>query len=138
MNTMIAPVLALVSWTLVMWAWMYAQRLPAMTKAGIKPQDARFPGALDVLPDHARQAAHNYNHLMEQPTIFYAAALAIFVAGHGDGTAVALAWTYVALRIVHSLVQASVNIVMARFLAFALSTLVLVALVAREWVTLAG
>lgn len=138
MNTMIAPVLALVSWSLVMWAWMYAQRLPAMTKAGIKPQDARFPGALDVLPDRARQAAHNYNHLMEQPTIFYAAALAIAVAGHADGTALALAWTYVALRVVHSLVQASVNIVMARFAAFGLSTLVLVALVAREWVKLAG
>jgi len=138
MNTMIAPVLALVSWSLVMWAWMYAQRLPAMTKAGIKPQDARFPGALDVLPDAARQAAHNYNHLMEQPTIFYAAALAIFVAGHCDAAAVALAWTYVALRIVHSLVQASVNIVMARFLAFGLSTLVLVAMVVREWVKLVG
>lgn len=138
MNTMIAPVLALVSWTLVMWAWMYAQRLPAMTKAGIKPQDARFPGALDVLPDHARQAAHNYNHLMEQPTIFYAAALAIFVAGHADGPAVALAWTYVALRIVHSLVQASVNVVAARFVLFALSTIVLGAMVVREWGRLPG
>ncbi|MDG2530460.1 MAPEG family protein [Caulobacter endophyticus] len=138
MNTMIAPVLALVSWTLVMWAWMYAQRLPAMTKAGIKPQDARFPGALDVLPDAARQAAHNYNHLMEQPTIFYAAALAIFVAGHGDGTAVALAWAYVALRIVHSLVQASVNIVMARFAVFSLSTIVLAVMIVREWARLLG
>lgn len=136
MNTMIAPVLALVSWSLVMWAWMYAQRLPAMSKAGIKPQDARFPGSLNVLPDAARQAADNYNHLMEQPTIFYAAGLAIFVAGHGDGTAVALAWAYVALRIVHSLVQAGVNIVMARFLAFVLSTLVLVALLVRAWMKL--
>ncbi len=138
MNTMIAPVLALVSWSLVMWAWMYAQRLPAMTKAGIKPQDARFPGALDALPDAARQAAHNYNHLMEQPTIFYAAALAIFAAGHGDATAVALAWAYVALRVAHSIVQAGVNIVMARFVVFCLSTLVLAAMVVREWARLVG
>jgi len=135
---MIAPVLALVSWSLLMWAWMYAQRLPAMSKAGIKPQDARFPGALDVLPDRARQAAHNYNHLMEQPTIFYAAALAIAVAGHADGTAIALAWTYVALRVVHSLIQASVNLVLGRFLAFGLSTIVLAAMVVREWGRLVG
>lgn len=138
MDTMIAPVMALVSWSLLAWLWMYAHRLPAMTKAGIKPQDARFPGALDVLPDKARQAAHNYNHLMEQPTIFYAAALAIFVAGHGDGTAVALAWTYVALRVVHSIVQAGVNIVMARFAVFCLSTIVLAVMVVREWVRLLG
>ncbi|KSB89428.1 hypothetical protein AS593_23650 [Caulobacter vibrioides] len=138
MNTMIAPVLALVSWSLLVWVWMYAHRLPAMSKAGIKPQDARFPGALNVLPDAARQAADNYNHLMEQPTIFYAAALAIAVAGHGDATAVALAWAYVGLRIVHSLVQAGVNIVMARFAVFSLSTIVLGVMVVREWVKLAG
>ncbi|MBI1684573.1 MAPEG family protein [Caulobacter hibisci] len=134
MNTMIAPVLALVSWSLLIWVWMYAQRLPAMTKAGIKPQDARFPGALTGLPDAARQAADNYNHLMEQPTIFYAAALAIAVAGHADGAAVALAWAYVGLRVLHSLIQASVNIVLARFAVFSLSTIVLGAMVVREWV----
>ncbi len=136
MNTMIAPVLALVSWSLLMWLWMYAQRLPAMGKAGIKPQDARFPGSLTGLPDAARQAADNYNHLMEQPTIFYAAALAIAVAGHADGASVGLAWAYVGLRVLHSLIQASVNIVLARFAVFSLSTLVLAAMVVREWVRL--
>jgi len=138
MNTMIAPVLALVSWSLLMWVWMYAQRLPAMGKAGIKPQDARFPGSLAGLPDAARQAADNYNHLMEQPTIFYAAALAIAVAGHADGASVGLAWAYVGLRVLHSLIQASVNIVLARFAVFSLSTLVLGAMVVREWVRLLG
>ncbi len=136
MDTMIAPVLALVSWSLLMWLWMYAQRLPAMGKAGIKPQDARFPGSLTGLPDAARQAADNYNHLMEQPTIFYAAALAIAVAGHADGASVGLAWAYVGLRVLHSLIQASVNIVLARFAVFSLSTLVLGAMVVREWVRL--
>ncbi|MFT4251720.1 MAG: MAPEG family protein [Caulobacter sp.] len=138
MDTMIAPVLALVSWSLLMWAWMYAQRLPAMGRAGIKPQDARFPGSLSGLPDAARQAADNYNHLMEQPTIFYAAALAIAVAGHGDPVAVGLAWAYAGLRVAHSLIQASLNIVLARFAVFSLSTLVLGAMVAREWVRLIG
>lgn len=129
---MIAPVMALVAWSLVIWVWMYVQRIPAMQKAGIKPQDARFPGSLDKLPDGARQAADNYNHLMEQPTIFYAAALAIQVAGHADGMAVHLAWVYVGLRVLHSLVQTTVNLVAIRFLVFVLSTGVLAAMVIRE------
>lgn len=129
---MVAPVMALVAWSLVIWLWMYVQRIPAMQKAGIKPQDARFPGSLDKLPDGARQAADNYNHLMEQPTIFYAAALAIQVAGHADGMAVHFAWVYVGLRVLHSLVQTTVNLVALRFLVFVLSTGVLAAMVIRE------
>jgi hypothetical protein len=131
-SSMIAPVMALVAWSLVIWVWMYIQRIPAMQKAGIKPQDARFPGSLDKLPDGARQAADNYNHLMEQPTIFYAAALAIEVAGHTDGMAVHLAWVYVGLRVLHSLVQISINLVALRFLLFAVSTGVLAGMVVRE------
>ena len=129
---MVAPVMALVAWSLVIWLWMYVQRIPAMQKAGIKPQDARFPGSLDKLPDGARQAADNYNHLMEQPTIFYAAALAIEVAGHADGMAVHFAWVYVGVRVLHSLLQLSVNLVAVRFLLFVVSTGVLAAMVVRE------
>jgi hypothetical protein len=132
MNTMIAPVMALVAWSLLIWLWMYARRIPAMLKAGIKPQDAAHPGSLDVLPAGPRQAADNYNHLMEQPTIFYAAALAIAVAGHADGWAVHFAWVYVGLRVAHSLVQVTVNIVNLRFLLFSLSTITLAVMVVRE------
>jgi len=136
MNTLVAPVMALAAWSLVIWVWMYVQRLPAMSKAGIKPQDAAFPGGLNGLPPIARQAADNYNHLMEQPTIFYAAALAIQVAGHGDPLAVKLAWAFVALRMLHSLIQISVNIVLLRFTAFSSATLVLAWMVVRELVRL--
>ena len=68
------PVLALVVWTLVMWLWMYATRIPAMQKAGINPDDARHPGNSygDKIPPNVRSVADNYNHLHEQPTIFYA------------------------------------------------------------------
>lgn len=131
-SSMIAPVMALVAWSLVMWVWMYVQRIPAMHKAGVKPQDARFPGSLDILPDSARQAADNYNHLMEQPTIFYAAALAIQVAGHADPMAVHLAWVYVGVRVLHSLLQVSLNLVPVRFLLFVISTGVLAAMAVRE------
>ena len=132
MDTMIAPVMALVAWSLVIWLLMYARRLPAMRKAGIKPQDAATPGSLSVLPAPVRQAADNYNHLMEQPTIFYAAALAIQVAGHGDAFAVTLGWTYVGLRVLHSLVQVTINLVVARFLLFSIATLTLAVMVGRE------
>ena len=138
MNTLVAPVMALVAWSLVIWLWMYVRRLPAMSKAGIKPQDAAFPGSLNGLPAGVRQAADNYNHLMEQPTIFYAAALAIQVAGHGDGWALHLAWAYVILRMLHSLVQVTVNLVSLRFLLFVLSTICLAVMVVRELMVLFG
>jgi hypothetical protein len=136
MNTLVAPVMALVAWSLLIWLWMYVQRLPAMSKAGMKPQEAAFPGSLNGLPAATRQAADNYNHLMEQPTIFYAAALAIQVAGHGDPLAITLAWTFVGLRVLHSLIQVSINVVLLRFLAFSAATLVLAWMVARELVKL--
>lgn len=126
-----APAIALVGWTLVIWIWMYATRIPAMQAAKIAPQDARYPGSLNVLPAPARQVADNYNHLMEQPTIFYAALFAGQVAAQADAINVGLAWSYVTLRVVHSLVQCTINTVPVRFLVFALSTLVLMALAAR-------
>lgn len=128
--SLVAPVMALVLWTLVIWAWMYATRIPAMQKAGIDPQDAARTGSLD-LPREIMQISDNYNHLMEQPTIFYATALATQVAGLADGTAATLAWAYVGLRVVHSLIQCTSNNVTARFAVFSLSTIALVVLAVR-------
>jgi hypothetical protein len=129
----LTPVLALVAWTLVMWFWMYASRLPAMKEAGIDPQDAAYPGTwAHRLRPGVRSVADNYNHLHEQPTIFYALMFFAAITGGGDPTALKLAWAYVALRVVHSLVQATFNRVIVRFSVFALATLVLVVMVARE------
>jgi len=105
---------------------MYALRIPAMSKAKINPQDARFPGSLNSLPDGARQVADNYNHLMEQPTIFYALAAITYLAGQQTDLTAGLAWGYVALRVVHSLIQNTINLVPLRFLVFALSTILLI------------
>jgi hypothetical protein len=131
-STILTPVLALVVWSLIIWIWMYARRIPAMQAAKIDPQNARFPGSLDVLPDSARQVADNYNHLMEQPTIFYALVFYAFLVGHDDMWNIYLAWAYVALRVVHSLVQGTVNNVTIRFSVFGLSTLALMAIAVRE------
>ena len=125
LQSVLAPVLALIVWSLLIWVWMYVKRLPAIAKAKVPPQDARFPGSLNILPDDARAAADNYNHLMEQPTIFYALAFLTYLLSMQTGCTAALAWAYVGLRIVHSLVQITVNIVPVRFLLFSLSTIVL-------------
>ena len=128
----LAPVLALVAWTFVMWLWMYVTRIPAMNAAHIDPQQAAHPGSLDVLPPRVRAAADNYNHLHEQPTIFYALMFFAALTGGADATATAMAWAYVGLRVVHSLVQATVNRIVVRFSIFMLASLVLVAFTVRE------
>lgn len=136
MTSMLTPVLALIVLSLLVWIWMYATRIPAMQKAGIDPNKARHPGSLDGLPSSARQVADNYNHLMEQPTIFYALVFYVVLANHGDQLDIYLAWAYVGLRVVHTLVQCTVNNVTLRFSVFALSTLVLMAMAAREVIAL--
>ncbi|MFN5758538.1 MAG: MAPEG family protein [Sphingomonadaceae bacterium] len=126
------PLAVLAAWTMVMWVWMYATRLPAMTAAKLDPDELVRQGGktLDqLLPAQTQWKAHNYNHLHEAPTVFYAVALALALMGQGNGLNATLAWAYVGLRIVHSLVQATINKVMIRFLLFSLSSLVLIALV---------
>lgn len=127
---MLGPVFALIGWTFVMWGWMYATRIPAMQRLKIDPQEAARTGTLNLPPEVSR-VADNYNHLHEQPTIFYALAIAAHLAGAGDPLNIWLAWGYVALRVVHSLVQATVNIVVVRFGVFTLGTLVMFALFVR-------
>ncbi|MGA7710489.1 MAG: MAPEG family protein [Rhizomicrobium sp.] len=136
MTSILTPVLALVALTLLVWIWMYATRIPAMRKAGIDPQAARHPGSLNALPASARQVTDNYNHLLEQPTIFYALVFYIVLSGHSDAMQIYLAWTYVGLRLVHTLIQCTVNIVIARFAVFSISTLVLMVMAGRELLAL--
>jgi len=137
MTSILTPVLALVVLTLVVWIWMYATRIPAMQRAGLQPQEVRFPAQLNVLPDSARQVADNYNHLMEQPTIFYALVFYIYQSGGQDRLYIWLAWAYVALRVIHTLIQCTINVVMLRFSVFSLSTLVLMAMAVRALMALA-
>jgi hypothetical protein len=136
MHSLLTPVLALIVWTLIIWIWMYATRIPAMQAARINPQDAQHASALNVLPSRVRFVADNYNHLMEQPTIFYAMVFYIVLAGHSDTLQIWFAWAYVVLRIIHSLIQNTANVVTARFSVFALSTFVLMAMAIKELLVL--
>ena len=126
------PVVALLAWTMVMWVWMYATRIPAMMKAGIDAKGLVGSTGASLraqLPDTVSWKADNYNHLHEAPTLFYAVAIVLAIIGQGDGLNTTLAWTYVALRIAHSVVQATWNKVTVRFALFAGSSLTLMALI---------
>jgi hypothetical protein len=127
------PLAVLAMWTMVMWVWMYATRFPAINRLP-KPTtpgaDQGWTGAMleGLLPREVQWKAHNYNHLHEAPTVFYAVALALAMVGQGDGLNATIAWAYVGLRIIHSVFQATVNKVAPRFILFALSSLCLIAL----------
>ena len=131
-SPILGPVVALAAWSLVMMLWMYATRFPAMRRKGISLK-GRIGGRgaqLDgVVEDQVQWKAHNYNHLMEQPTVFYAVALSLALMDFGGGLNLILAWAYVGLRIAHSLVQATVNVVRYRFLLFTAASLCLIGLV---------
>ena len=130
-SEILKPLAVLAGWTMVMWIWMYVTRIPAMNKAGIDSKNLVGGSGKDldaVIDPKVQWIAHNYNHLHEAPTVFYAVALALALIGQGDGLNAELAWVYVVLRVLHSLVQATSNRVLIRFALFALSSLALMAL----------
>ena len=131
----LTPASVLVIWTLVMLFWMASARLPATKKMGIDVSKAVGGRGSDLdpaLPPPVAWKSHNYAHLMEQPTVFYATIAIIAIAGTGgDVINVALAWAYVVIRIIHSIWQSTVNRVQTRFLLFMASTLCLIVLAIR-------
>ena len=130
-SPLLGPIVTLVAWTLVMLTWMALARMPAMKKAGIdvtKSVGGRGQNLEDVLPDEVNWKSHNYSHLVEQPTIFYAIVIVLILMRQEQDINVWLAWGYVGFRIVHSIVQATINKVKYRFPLFAVSTLCLVGL----------
>lgn len=131
-TAILTPMLALIVWTFVIWFWLYATRLPAMRAAGINAARIKRKADLDPLPVSVQQIADNYNHLHEQPTVFYALALYTHLVGVADPLNIGLAWAYVALRIGHSLIQCTANFVPVRFVVFAAASLVLMAIAIRN------
>ncbi|SFO16716.1 MAPEG family protein [Sphingomonas sp. OK281] len=130
-SDILRPMVVLIAWTLVMLGWTLATRLPAMKAAGVDMGKLVGTKAADAdrgLPANIQWKAHNYNHLMEQPTLFYGVCAVLALSGTGNGVNAWIAWAYVGLRIVHSVVQATTNRVRHRFVFFMLSSLMLVAL----------
>lgn len=132
----LGPVIALAAWTMLMWIWMYATRIPAMNRAGIDGVNMVGSTGRSLRDDlvakgetRASWVADNYNHLHEAPTVFYAICLVLAMIGQGDNLNATIAWAYVGLRVAHSLFQVLSNRVVIRFGLFALSSLALIALV---------
>jgi len=126
-----APAIVLVLWSLVMLGWLAITRLPAMARAGVSLTSvvgARGANLEGVVPDRVNWKAHNYTHLMEQPTLFYVTVVILGLVGQGDGLNLQLAWAYVVLRIAHSIVQATWNRVIVRFTLFSVATVALLML----------
>ena len=133
LQAFLTPVLLLVCWTLIMWLWMYATRIPAMQKAQIDPDSARHPGTYsDRLSPSVRSVADNYNHLHEQPTIFYALMMFAALTGGADSLMMSLGYAYFGMRVLHSLVQVLSPKVALRFLVFSLGTIVLFVMAGKE------
>jgi hypothetical protein len=128
-SPILGPVVALVGWSMLIWLWMYVTRIPAMRRMRMQ-LDPNAPRGeqMSQLPASVRWKADNYNHLMEQPTLFYAICLTLALLGMGDGSNLLLAWAYVGLRVVHSLVQALGNRIEVRFALFMLGSLALIGL----------
>jgi hypothetical protein len=127
-----APVLALVLWTFVMWVWLYATRIPALSRHRIVYDPAKPNEAFNAqLPPRVRWKADNYNNLMEQPPVFYAVSIVLALSDAGYGVNVWLAWAYVGVRVAHSLVHALANIALVRFALFALGSAILFGLTVR-------
>jgi len=131
-SPILVPVVALVAWTLIMMLWMVATRMSEFRRLGINfdniPAGSRGVDLEGRADPRAQWKSHNYNHLMEQPTIFYAIALTLALMDFGGGLNYWLAWGYVALRIVHSLLQSTVNVVKYRLTLFTLASLCLIGL----------
>ena len=131
-SPLFAPVIALVLWSFVMWAWLYATRIPAVLKYKVVMTPRQPASEFHAqLPAEVRWKADNYNNLMEQPTLFYAVAITLAVLGEANTANLALAWLYVGIRVVHSLVQATTNVIIVRFSVFMIASVALLALTVR-------
>ena len=136
-SAILLPVFVTGCLTVVMFVWMVATRIPAMSQRGIDAQQAQDTSRMrDLLPPEIIRVSNNYNHLFEQPTLFYAVAIGIAVLGHVDALHVQCAWAFAILRILHSIVQATVDIVMVRFTLFVLAWIALGTMTVRETLNL--
>ncbi|KAF2403427.1 hypothetical protein EJ06DRAFT_527048 [Trichodelitschia bisporula] len=128
-SPIIGPVVGLTLWTFLVEGWMYATRLPALAGKPMPPTTT-IEDINKIVPPSTRWKADNYNHLHEQPTVFYALALSLAHVGASQ-TDVRLAWTYVGIRVLHTLVQCLGNKIILRFQVFISSSAVLLAIAAK-------
>jgi len=133
-NPILLPFLCMVLLTFVVWSYLFAVRIPETTRKRINPQDLRDRAQAHQLLTASAAASNNLKNLFEMPILFYLAALLAMLLLIQDPLLVRLAWGFVILRVVHSIVHCTYNRVMHRFIAYFLSCLFLLLI----WVRLAS
>ena len=119
---LLTPVFVLILWTFIIFLIMAYGRV----KYTKNPQDAAHTNNLrGTLPNWVERTSDNYNHLFEQPVAFYAITISIALMNNFDPLMIQLAWAFVILRIIHSIVQLTFNTVLIRFGFFAAAWLVI-------------
>ena len=119
---LLTPVFILILWTFTIFLIMSYGRTRFMKD----PQDAAHTKDIKgTLPAWVERTGDNYNHLFEQPVAFYVVTLAIALINSIDPLMMQLAWAFVILRIIHSLVQLTFNLVLVRFMIFLIGWLII-------------
>ena len=137
MEHFLTPMLALIVWTFVIWWVLFIRRVPAMNAVTKDAQEfIRNPALMDTLPDKAKWVGDNYDHLHEQPVLFYALMVYLYLTKQGDQINLYLAWGYMGSRVVHSLIQTTSNKVLARFGVFVIGSLLLMIMAGRAVIAL--
>jgi hypothetical protein len=121
------PILALAAWTGLVALLIPIARFRSAFRGEVRADDFKFGESASV-PAQVRIPNRNYINLLEAPMLFYLACVLLYVTSGVTFAAVALAWMYVALRVVHSMIHLTYNRVQHRLIAFAVSNAVLVAL----------
>jgi hypothetical protein len=125
-SAIFGPFFAMMFLTMAVWIYMYMRRIAFITGNKINSQDLAVPGELARLsPASVSNPSDNLKNLFEVPILFYALALYLFVTNHVDALYLDAAWVFVALRVAHSAIHCTLNIVMVRFYIYAIASLAL-------------
>ena len=120
------PFFATMLLTLVVWAYMYARRIPFIVGSRLTPAELATPGVLaQRSPPAVSNPSDNLKNLFEMPVLFYALSLYLFATNQVDGIYVTAAWVFAAFRVLHSAMHCTANVVIVRFWLYAISALAL-------------
>ena len=126
------PFFAMMILTFLVWVLLYKRRVGYLKSHRVHPQKVKTrEKAGELIPDEVQYPAHNFSNLLELPVLFYLLCLYLYVSGNVDTLYIIAAWSYVALRTIHSIVQCTTNIVMRRFAVYMASSVVLWLMVFR-------
>lgn len=125
------PFFAMMLLTIVVWIYMYSKRIPFINSLNLEPEQITPAELAQRSPASVSNPSDNLKNLFEVPILFYATVLYLFVTGNVDQIYVVAAWAYFVLRLSHSAVHCTANIVMLRFIIYALSSVALFFMIVR-------